>query len=154
MRNRISPISILVVLAATLALTGGCGAAAVSNNAGVGPEGLQGQHTWTRTGGGAEGGVPGAVQPPVVDKLRLSGELPAYLPAARMAGVQGLVIVKVCLTDGGEVDAARTRVLRGLPGLDDEVLSRVRTWRYRPHLVDGTPTPVCFPARFIFRLPG
>jgi protein TonB len=109
--------------------------------------------------GGVEDGVPGGlpdqpvfVGPKVGEKLKLSGALPVYLEAAKRKGVQGVVIVKLCITADGWVDAERTKILKGIPVLDAEVLSKVITWRYRPYTAEGLPTPACFPVRFVFRL--
>ena len=122
--------------------------------------------------GGVEGGVPGGVpqprakpkpkkdEPPprpvfvqrkVVEKLKLSGATPEYLPAARMARVQGVVIVRVCLKADGTVDRAMTKILKGLDALNEEIISKVRTWRYKPYTLDGKAIPVCFPVKFVFR---
>ncbi len=114
--------------------------------------------------GGVVGGLPTAakaaparkhpifVKRAVVEKLKLSGEMPEYLPAARMARVKGVVIVKTCLKTDGTVDRVRTKILKGIPVMDAEVLAKVRAWRYKPYLVDGVATAVCFPVRFILRL--
>jgi TonB family protein len=73
-------------------------------------------------------------------------------PAARLARVQGVVIVRLCLKADGTVDQAETRILKSIPAMDEEVLSKVRAWRYKPYLKNGEPSPVCFPVRFIFRV--
>jgi protein TonB len=86
-----------------------------------------------------------------VEKLKIGGEMPQYLPAARMARVQGVIIVKLCLKVDGTVNEQTTKILKGLPSLDAEVLTKIKTWRYRPYKVDGRATPVCFPVRFVFR---
>ena len=122
--------------------------------------------------GGVEGGVPGGVPRPgakpkpkkkeepkkpvyvrrqVVEKFKISGTMPQYLPAARMAKVQGVVIVRLCLKVDGTADMAATKILKGLDALNEEILSKVRTWRYKPYLIDGVATPVCFPVKFVFR---
>lgn len=52
------------------------------------------------------------------------------------------VMLDVCVSASGSVShAAFTR--RASPALDPVVLSAVRTWRYRPRLVDGRATPFC-----------
>lgn len=122
--------------------------------------------------GGVEGGVPGGVPQPrvrprpkkkvapqkpvyvrrqVVEQLRISGDLPQYLRAARLAKVTGVVIVRFCLKANGKADMAQTKILKGLEALNEEILTKLRTWRYKPYLVDGVATPVCFPVRFVFR---
>ncbi|MCC6752203.1 MAG: TonB family protein [Deltaproteobacteria bacterium] len=133
-----------------------------------GDDGEEGGEEGGQKGGQKGGTVGGVVQPKAVvkeepkkpvfippqvgEKLKLAGEMPDYTPAAKMAKVQGVVIVKLCLRADGSVDAAQTKVLKALQGMDEEVLSKVRTWRYRPHQVNGVATPACFPVRFVFRL--
>ncbi|MFH1130691.1 MAG: TonB family protein [Pseudomonadota bacterium] len=123
---------------------------------------------WAQEGqpGGVVGGVPGGmpqatipkqekpvfVKPEVVDKLKISGNQPEYLPAARIARIEGVIIIKVCLATDGTVNAKQTQILKGIPILNAEVLEKVKTWRYRPYAVNGLPIPVCFPVRFVFRL--
>jgi len=117
--------------------------------------------------GGVRGGVPaeGAtkrkqiavskpvfVQRQVMDKLKMSGEMPQYLPAAKLAKVEGVVIVKVCLRSDGTVDPEQTKILKGIETLNNEVLTKIRTWRYKPYTVDGEPAPACFTVKFVFRL--
>ncbi len=97
------------------------------------------------------GAQPAFVRQQVVEKLKLSGEMPEYLPAARMAKVEGVVMVRLCLKADGTVDTAETRIIKSLPALDEEVLAKVKSWRYKPYVVDGVATPVCFPARFVFK---
>ena len=94
---------------------------------------------------------PAFVRQQVVEKLKISGEMPEYLPAARMAKVEGVIMVRLCLKADGTVDPAETRIIKSLSALDEEVLSKVKTWRYKPYVVDGVATPVCFPARFVFK---
>jgi len=131
--------------------------------AGGEPEGVE---------GGVEGGVPGGVVTPrakappkkeeapkkpvfvrrqVVEKFKISGATPEYLPAARMAKVQGVVIVRLCLKADGTVNQSMTKILKGLEALNEEIITKVRTWRYKPYKVDGVAVPVCFPVKFVFR---
>jgi protein TonB len=78
----------------------------------------------------------GDVQAPV----RLRGVLPEYPPLAQQIGLEGVVIIECRVDrDGGVADA---RVLRGHPLLNDAALAAVRTWRYRPTLLNGTPVSV------------
>lgn len=117
--------------------------------------------------GGVEGGVPGGVvskrpppkpkeptrpvfvPPQVAEKLKISGEMPRYLPMARMARVEGKIIIKVCIRTDGTVSSIK--ILKGLPALNNEVISKVKTWRYKPHMVDGKPIATCSVVRFVFR---
>jgi protein TonB len=53
-----------------------------------------------------------------------------------------IVALEVCVGPDGAVSEA---VLRSsaAPRLDQTVLAAVKTWRYRPHVVGGQPTPFC-----------
>jgi protein TonB len=124
--------------------------------------------------GGVEGGVPGgvvggivgglpdspAVAPPPMVPLRVGGHIkeplkvrdvpPVYPKVAMDAGVQGVVIIEAVIDDKGGV--AETRILRGVPVLDDAALEAVRQWTYTPTLLDGVPTPVVMTITVTFRL--
>ncbi len=130
---------------------------------------------WAGSSAGAEGGVEGGVEGgtgpvpkakpkveipkrpvfvkrQVMDKQKLAGEQPEYLRKAKMAGVQGVIVIKVCLKSNGRVDMGKTKILKHIPILDGEVLSKVKTWRYKPYKVDGVARPVCFSVKFVFKL--
>ncbi|MDP9040239.1 MAG: energy transducer TonB, partial [Acidobacteriota bacterium] len=65
---------------------------------------------------------------------------PAYPMLARLAHVQGQVILQAVISTDGEVVAAH--VLSGHRLLRGAASSAVRKWRYRPFLVDGRPVNV------------
>jgi TonB family protein len=115
--------------------------------------------------GGVAGGVPGAPPPPpppppapgqedeLVDgvaPLRIGGEIkppiktrdvkPEYPAAAQQAKITGVVIVEAILDTNGNV--VKTKVLRGVPELDDAATDAVRQWQFTPTLMNGVPQPV------------
>jgi TonB family protein len=63
--------------------------------------------------------------------------LPAYPDAARKAGRQGDVILKVHISATGEV--TEVELIRGEEPFASVAIAAVRTWRYRPATVDGRP---------------
>jgi TonB family protein len=65
---------------------------------------------------------------------------PVYPPIARMAGVQGVVILEILIDANGDV--AEAHVLRSIPLLDEAALSAVKDWRFMPTYLNGTPTAV------------
>ena len=67
-------------------------------------------------------------------------ETPQYPKEAQAAGIQGVVIAEVVISDAGLVTDAR--VLRSIPLLDEAALKAVRQWRFEPAIVDGKPVPV------------
>jgi protein TonB len=66
------------------------------------------------------------------------------------ARVEGIVIIEAVIDDRGGV--AETRILRGVPVLDDAALEAVRQWTYTPTLLNGVPTPVVMTITVTFRL--
>lgn len=75
---------------------------------------------------------------------------PEYPPAAKLAGIEGVVIVKYVVGEDGSVRDAR--VLKGPPELTEACLAAVRTWRFQPMIVDGAPISFVKIARFPFRI--
>lgn len=110
--------------------------------------------------GGEPGGLPGGMvggdpngQPGGDDILRVGGGVskpeiltsvpPKYTSAARKARQQGAVVVEAIIDEQGRVINAR--VVRGLPmGLDQEALSAVQQWRFKPAMFNGRPVKVYF----------
>ena len=82
--------------------------------------------------------------------MKVGGADPAYSPMARAAGVQGLVIIEATIGIDGRV--TNTRVLRGVPLLDQLALDAVRTWEYTPTLLNGVPVPVIMTVTVTFTL--
>jgi protein TonB len=110
--------------------------------------------------GGVVGGLPDAPPPPPAQPVRVGGAIreprkmvdvvPVYPHVARMARIQGVVIIEATLDARGRVSNAT--VLRGLPVLDEAALEAVRKWVYTPTLLNGVPTPVIMTVTVRFRL--
>ena len=66
---------------------------------------------------------------------------PEYSEEARIARLQGTVVVQVVIgTDGVAGDA---RILRGLGlGLDEQAIEAIGQWQFKPGVKDGQPVPV------------
>ena len=77
---------------------------------------------------------------------------PDYPEIARMAKLSGLVIVEARIGVDGRVE--QTKVLRGVPVLDEAVLAAVSQWRYRPLLLNGVPTPFILTLTVAYGLRG
>lgn len=75
---------------------------------------------------------------------------PEYPSSAKLAGIEGVVIVKYVVGEDGSVRDAK--VLKGPPELQDACLAAVRTWRFQPMVVDGAPIAFVKIARFPFRI--
>jgi protein TonB len=80
--------------------------------------------------------VTGEVRPPE----RTYGVEPEYPESARIARLQGKVILEVIVGRDGSVEGVR--VLRSIPLLDAAAVEAVRQWRYRPALQGGRPVKV------------
>jgi len=96
----------------------------------------------------AQGAVKaeGYVEPP---KLLQSVD-PVYPEVARMAMVQGVVILSVKTDEKGHV--ADVMVLRSIPLLDQAAIDAVMQWVYEPLVVDGKAVPSVFNVTVRFRL--
>ena len=65
---------------------------------------------------------------------------PVYPEEARAAGIKGAVTTEIVIDQAGDVVAAR--VLRSIPMLDDAAVAAVKTWKFKPTMVNGAPVPV------------
>ena len=75
---------------------------------------------------------------------------PVYPPVAKAARIQGTVVLQAAISKTGSVEDLH--VVTGQALLQDAALSAVRTWRYRPYLVNGEPVKVQTTINVIFTL--
>lgn len=75
---------------------------------------------------------------------------PAYPEIARLARVEGYVIVEATIDERGVVTGAR--ILRSVPLLDGAALAAIGQWRYTPTLLNGVPVKVLLTITVHFRL--
>jgi protein TonB len=137
------------------------GAASVSASAGAGsgPTGVSGGlggagqgsgagSSGTASGSGA-GSKPGVVSGdtqviPFTDGMQrptlISKVDPVYTREARNQNVQGLILTKCVIGTNGSL--SRCRIVKGLPTMDQAVLTALSQWRYSPVLYQGKPTAV------------
>ena len=97
--------------------------------------------------GGVSGGVSGGVAGGVEGSVDASGMkpgpepikkvVPAYPEIARMAAVEGVVIVEAIIDKTGNV--SDVKVLHSIPLLDQSACEAVKRWVYAPLLVKGKP---------------
>ena len=102
---------------------------------------------------GVKGGEPGgsgttpapvAWLPPLMGaKQKISGAEPDFPTNLRTAGARYLVRAQICVGPSGAVDTV-TLLKRAHPTLDNNVVTTVKTWRYRPLTANGTPVPFCY----------
>ena len=113
------------------------------------------------TPGGTVGGTPGGVvgAPPAAPKFlppnigeaqKLSGER-GFMPVPlRTPGAVYRLLIKVCVSTTGSVDKL-TIMQPSDPLANEEALRVLKSWRFRPFMVNGTPAPFCYPQRIEFR---
>jgi periplasmic protein TonB len=82
--------------------------------------------------------------------MRLRDVAPVYPETARIARVEGIVIIEAVINTAGDVVEAR--VLRSQPLLDLAAIEAVRQWKYTPSLLNGVPVPVVMTVTVTFTL--
>ena len=60
--------------------------------------------------------------------------------------------IKLCLDKKGLVQRVSLLSSSGYDAYDRRLMSEMKSWRYRPYTVAGTPTPVCSPVVFVYAL--
>jgi protein TonB len=79
-------------------------------------------------------------------QLAINPQLPPYRaefpPELKVPGNRAWAMVKVCAGRDGQVEVV-TFLKSAHPLLDERIRMAIRTWRYRPYLVNGQPVPVC-----------
>ena len=75
---------------------------------------------------------------------------PVYPETSRLAGEEGVVMVRVEISSGGSVRGRTLVKSSGYPDLDREALRAVREWKFRPAVIGGFPVAasVTIPLRF------
>ena len=110
-----------------------------------------------RSGKSFEGGVTRADKKPPVPAVgmikppkRIKEVKPIYPREARKAGVAGTVIIEATTDVYGRV--INTKILRGIPVLDQAARDAVKQWIYEPKIIDEKPRGVIFMVTITFRL--
>jgi protein TonB len=73
------------------------------------------------------------------EKRLIRRQPPVYPAEARKQRVEGTVVLKAAVSEGGKVEGVR--LVEGDPTLAVAAISAVKQWRYRPYLRDGKPRP-------------
>jgi periplasmic protein TonB len=121
--------------------------------------------------GGSSGGVMGSVfgsgsgpkvqaAPPkkvaisagVATGMLIQKTTPVYPPIAKAARVSGTVILQATITKQGTIE--NLRVISGPAMLQQSAIDAVKTWRYRPYLLNNEPVEVETTINVIFSLGG
>ena len=77
---------------------------------------------------------------------------PIYPPIAKAARVQGTVVLQATISKQGTIE--NLHVVSGPAMLQQSALDAVRTWRYRPYLLNNEPVEVETTVNVIFTLGG
>lgn len=111
-------------------------------------------------GSGTGAGVPGKsasskplpVSPGVIAGNRIGGENPKYPVMAKKAKIQGEVVLHAVISKEGNIESLH--VVSGPAMLRVSALNAVRTWRYKPYLLNGRPVAVDTTINVIYHLGG
>jgi protein TonB len=82
--------------------------------------------------------------------LLLRKTVPVYPAIPRAAGIQGTVILQATISKTGTIE--NLRAISGPPMLQQAAIDAVKTWVYRPYLLDGQPVEVETTVNVIFSL--
>jgi protein TonB len=123
-------------------------------------------------GGGTPGGVMGGilggigagptVKAAAPKKLSISSgvmqgnllekTVPQYPAIAKAARIQGTVVLQATISKAGSIE--NLRVVSGPPMLQQAAMDAVRSWRYKPYLLNGDPVEVETTVNVVFNLGG
>jgi protein TonB len=69
---------------------------------------------------------------------------PDILPALKNRGIkQAVIMIKLCIDDGGQVTSADVTKSCGYAEADQAVARKLREWKFRPYMVNGQRLAVC-----------
>jgi peptidyl-prolyl cis-trans isomerase A (cyclophilin A) len=90
------------------------------------------------------------LSPGVAARQLLKRTMPAYPPDAKAAGVSGTVVLRAVISEYGTVKTLK--VVSGPAALQQAALDAVKTWVYKPYLLNGEPVEVGTTINVIFSL--
>ena len=97
--------------------------------------------------------TPVPVEGHVMARKLLHRDDPEYPPVAKVAGVEGVVVLRVLIDRSGAMQEAE--VVHGHPALRDAALEALKSWRWEPIKIDGEKVPASTTVAFNFVLkPG
>ncbi len=80
----------------------------------------------------------------------VSRTIPTYPIIARTMGVQGTVVLAATISKAGTIE--NLRVMSGPVTLQRAALDAVKTWRYKPYMLDGEPAEVETSVEVVFKI--
>ena len=84
--------------------------------------------------------------------LLLQKTVPLYPPIAKAARVSGTVVLQATISKTGTIE--NLRVISGPAMLQQSAMDAVKSWRYRPYLLNGEPVEVETSVNVVFTLGG
>jgi hypothetical protein len=91
------------------------------------------------------------IAPELAKALRTYEEFPRMPEPLRRAGMQQIVVLEVCVSERGAVDAV-TFAGGGNGALPRALRDAIQTWRYHALVMDGAAMPFCHEMRIEYRL--
>jgi protein TonB len=76
--------------------------------------------------------------------------VPLYPAVAKAAGVHGTVVLQATISKNGTIE--NLRLVSGPVLLQQAALDAVKTWRYRPYLLNGEPVEVETTVNVVFAM--
>ncbi len=83
---------------------------------------------------------------------KIGGENPTYPADARKAHVSGTVVLKAVISRTGQITSLQ--IISGPESLRQSAVDAVRTWKYKPYVLNGEPTAVETTVKINFNLEG
>jgi protein TonB len=93
---------------------------------------------------------PVRVSSMVVEGLLIKKTIPVYPPIAKASRTQGTVVLQASISRNGTIE--NLRVVSGSPMLQQAAIDAVKTWLYRPYLLNGDPVEVETTVNVVFTL--
>jgi protein TonB len=93
---------------------------------------------------------PFRVSSGTVDGMNIFRTIPTYPVIAKTMHVEGTVVLAATISKGGTIE--NLRVVSGPVMLQQAALDAVKTWRYRPYMLDGAPVEVETSVSVVFRI--
>ena len=88
----------------------------------------------------------------VATGMLLQKTVPVYPPIAKAARVSGTVVLQATISKTGTIEGLH--VISGPAMLQQSAMDAVKSWRYRPYLLNGDPVEVETTVNVVFTLGG
>lgn len=97
-----------------------------------------------------ESSGPVRVSSKIVEGLIIRKTIPLYPSIAKAAGIQGTVVLQATISKQGTIE--NLRVISGPAMLQQAAIDAVKTWRYRPYMLDEQPVEVETTVNVVFSI--